>query len=130
MLFEPWDVLARRAARVTPPRIPLTGFHGVFAPASRLRAAVTPAGGGRRRCWPAPRCRRQAACITPIRRTARHQRPQVLFLSSSSVDEQRSKRTHRLISGAILLPTAQVASRRVRGTEPRTLWDALFLGLF
>lgn len=37
----------RLAALVPPPRMHLTRYHGVFAPHSRLRAAVTPAGRGR-----------------------------------------------------------------------------------
>jgi hypothetical protein len=37
------DLLARLAALVPPPRMHLTRFHGVFAPHSKLRAAVTPA---------------------------------------------------------------------------------------
>lgn len=37
------DGLARLAALVPPPRMHLTRFHGVFAPHSQWRAAVTPA---------------------------------------------------------------------------------------
>jgi hypothetical protein len=40
---EPLDLMARLAALVPPPRMHLTRFHGVFAPHSKLRAAVTPA---------------------------------------------------------------------------------------
>jgi len=43
ILMEPLDLMARLAALVLPPRMHLTRFHGVFAPHSRLRAAVTPA---------------------------------------------------------------------------------------
>jgi hypothetical protein len=43
IVFEPLDLMARLAALVPPPRMHLTRFHGVFAPHSRLRAAVTPA---------------------------------------------------------------------------------------
>ena len=43
MIFEPLDFIARLAALVPPPRMHLTRYHGVFAPHSRLRAAVTPA---------------------------------------------------------------------------------------
>ena len=43
ILLEPLDFLARLASLV-PPRVHLTPYHGVFAPASALRAAVTPAG--------------------------------------------------------------------------------------
>ena len=35
--------MARLAALVPPPRMQLTRYHGVFAPHSQLRAAVTPA---------------------------------------------------------------------------------------
>ena len=43
IVLEPLDLMARLAALVPPPRMHLTRFHGVFAPRSRLRAAVTPA---------------------------------------------------------------------------------------
>jgi hypothetical protein len=39
--------MARLAALVPPPRMHLTRYHGVFAPHSELRAAVTPARRGR-----------------------------------------------------------------------------------
>jgi hypothetical protein len=47
VIFEPFDFLARLAALVPLPRVHLTRYHGVFAPASTLRAAVTAAGRGR-----------------------------------------------------------------------------------
>jgi hypothetical protein len=47
MLFEPFDFMSRLAALVPLPRIHLVRYHGVFASASTLRAAVTPAGRGR-----------------------------------------------------------------------------------
>jgi hypothetical protein len=37
-------VIARLAALVPSPRVNLTRFHGVFAPNSRYRAHITPAG--------------------------------------------------------------------------------------
>ena len=43
LVLEPLDLIARLAALVPPPRMHLTRYHGVFAPHSRLRAAVTPA---------------------------------------------------------------------------------------
>ena len=43
IVLEPLDLLARLAALVPPPRMHLTRFHGVFAPHSKLRSAVTPA---------------------------------------------------------------------------------------
>ncbi len=42
-VLEQLDLMARLAALVPPRRLTLTRFHGVFAPHSRLRAAVTPA---------------------------------------------------------------------------------------
>ena len=45
-MIEPLDLMARLAALVPPPRMHLTRYHGVFAPHSRLRAAITPAGRG------------------------------------------------------------------------------------
>ncbi len=47
VIFEPFDFLARLAALVPLPGVNLTRYHGVFAPASALRGAVTPAGRGR-----------------------------------------------------------------------------------
>jgi hypothetical protein len=47
LILEPLDFLARLTALVPPPRIHLTRYHGIFAPASALRAAITPAGRGR-----------------------------------------------------------------------------------
>jgi hypothetical protein len=43
IVMEPLDLMARLAALAPPPRIHLTRYHGVVAPHSRLRAAVTPA---------------------------------------------------------------------------------------
>jgi hypothetical protein len=43
IVIEPLDFMARLAALVPPPRMHLTRYHGVFAPHSKLRAAVTPA---------------------------------------------------------------------------------------
>jgi hypothetical protein len=43
IVMEPLDLMARLAALVPPPRMHLTRYHGVFAPHSQLRAAVTPA---------------------------------------------------------------------------------------
>ena len=43
IVLEPLDLMARLAALVPPPRMHLTRYHGVFAPHSNLRAAVTPA---------------------------------------------------------------------------------------
>jgi Putative transposase len=48
VVFEPLDFLARLAALVPKPRAHLTRDHGVFAPHSRWRAAITPAGRGSR----------------------------------------------------------------------------------
>mgnify|MGYP003572491105 FL=1 len=42
VIFEPLDFIARLAALVPKPRVNLTRYHGVFAPNSRDRAAVTP----------------------------------------------------------------------------------------
>jgi hypothetical protein len=47
IVLEPLDFMARLAALVPPPRMHLTRYHGVFAPHSRLRAAITPAGRGK-----------------------------------------------------------------------------------
>jgi hypothetical protein len=43
IVLDPQDLMARFAAVVPLPRMHLTRFHGVFAPLSRLPAAVTPA---------------------------------------------------------------------------------------
>ena len=47
VIFEPLDFIARLAALVPKPRANLTRYHGVFAPNSRDRAAVTPAKRGK-----------------------------------------------------------------------------------
>ena len=47
IVLEPLDLMARLAALVPPPRMHLTRYHGVFAPHSKLRAAITPAGRGK-----------------------------------------------------------------------------------
>ena len=39
--------MARLAALVPKPRVNLTRFHGVFAPNSKLRTLITPAGRGK-----------------------------------------------------------------------------------
>jgi hypothetical protein len=41
-VMEPMDFMARLAALIPPPRIPLVRYHGVFAPRSSWRALVTP----------------------------------------------------------------------------------------
>jgi hypothetical protein len=46
VVFAPLDFIARLAALVPKPRVPLTRYHGVFAPHSRWRAQITPAGRG------------------------------------------------------------------------------------
>ena len=62
LIFEPLDfipqgtlsiasrshLVARLAAQVPRPRVNLARFHGIFAPNSRWRAQVTPAGRGKR----------------------------------------------------------------------------------
>jgi hypothetical protein len=47
IVLEPLDLMARLAALVPKPRMHLTRYHGVFAPHSQHRAAVTPAHRGR-----------------------------------------------------------------------------------
>jgi len=46
VVFEPLDFMARLTALVPRPRAHLTRYHGVFAPHSRWRTVVTPAGRG------------------------------------------------------------------------------------
>ena len=47
IIFEPLDFIAKLAALVPRPRVNLTRFHGVFAPNSKHRVQVTPAGRGK-----------------------------------------------------------------------------------
>lgn len=47
VIFQPLDFLARLAALVPRPRVNLIRYFGVFAPNSRFRARVTPAGRGK-----------------------------------------------------------------------------------
>jgi len=49
-LLTPMELMARLAAIVPPPRYPLVRYGGVFAPASRWRALVTPPHPAGRRC--------------------------------------------------------------------------------
>ncbi len=49
VIFEPLDFIARLAALVPKPRVNLTRLHGVFAPISKHRALITPAGRGKGR---------------------------------------------------------------------------------
>jgi hypothetical protein len=42
IVLTPMDLIARLCAIVPPPRMHLTRFHGVFAPAAKLRAEVVP----------------------------------------------------------------------------------------
>ena len=72
VVFEPLDFIARLAALVPKPRVNLTRFHGVFAPNSRYRARVTPAGrgpGGKGKGRDA-NCQMQAEPTEPRRRSA------------------------------------------------------------
>jgi len=47
IVLEPLDLMTRLAALVPPPRMHLMRYHGVFAPHSKLRAAVTRASRGK-----------------------------------------------------------------------------------
>jgi hypothetical protein len=47
VIFDPLDFMARLAALVPKPRINLTRYHGVFAPNSAQRAAITPSQRGK-----------------------------------------------------------------------------------
>jgi hypothetical protein len=49
VIFEPLDFIARLVALVPKPRVNLTWFHGVFAPNSKYRSKITPAGRGKRK---------------------------------------------------------------------------------
>lgn len=49
VIFEPLDFISRLVSLVPRPRVNLTRFHGVFAPNSKYRARVTPAGRGKRK---------------------------------------------------------------------------------
>jgi hypothetical protein len=73
VVLEPLDFIARLAALVPSPRAHQTRYHGVFAPGSALRAAVTPSGRGRgRRAKPAEEERvRKAAGMSWMQRLKR-----------------------------------------------------------
>lgn len=47
IVLDPLDRMARLVALMPPPRMHLRQYHGVFAPHSKLRAAVTPARRGK-----------------------------------------------------------------------------------
>ena len=59
VIFEPLDFIARLAALVPKPRFHLTRFHGVFAPNSKHRAAVT--GDGKEKQAPSTETTEQAS---------------------------------------------------------------------
>jgi hypothetical protein len=47
IIFDPLDFIAKLASLVPKPKVNLTRFHGVFAPNSKHRIAVTPARRGK-----------------------------------------------------------------------------------
>jgi hypothetical protein len=63
IVLEPLDLMARLAALVPPPRMHLMRYHGVFAPHSELRAAVTPVQRARQ---PVPRPTTIAECVGDV----------------------------------------------------------------
>ncbi len=65
VIFEPLDFIARLAALIPKPRVNLTRFHGIFAPNSQHRAAITPAGRGK---GPKHKASVQSADRTPAER--------------------------------------------------------------
>lgn len=65
VIFEPLDFIARLAALIPKPRVNLTRFYGVFAPNSKHRAAITPAGHGK---GPKHKASVQSADRTPAER--------------------------------------------------------------
>jgi hypothetical protein len=67
VIFEPLDFIARLAALVPKPRVNLTRVHGVFAPNSRDRAAVTP---GKRGKGDKPKAFEEEQEKTPAQRRA------------------------------------------------------------
>ena len=69
IVLEPVDLMARLAALVPTPRMHLTRYHGVWAPHSQHRAAVTPAHRGRGAATP-PVSGADAAKLSPPRHVA------------------------------------------------------------
>jgi hypothetical protein len=69
IVLEPQDLMARLAALVPPPRMHLTRYHGVLAPHSSLRAAITPAqrGKGRKHAASSTRTTTTAAVGAAVR---------------------------------------------------------------
>jgi hypothetical protein len=61
IVLTPMDLIARSCAIVPPPRMHLTRFHGVFAPAAKLRAEVVP----RRPLDPELTAQEQLSLFTP-----------------------------------------------------------------
>ena len=62
-IMSPMEFMARLAALIAPPRIPLVRYHGVFAPRSSWRALVTPRPPARA---PSPQaCATSAPAFTP-----------------------------------------------------------------
>jgi len=54
VLFEPLDFISRLVSLIPRPRVNLTRIHGVFAPNSKHRGLITPAGRGKARKGNAP----------------------------------------------------------------------------
>lgn len=99
VMFEPMDFLARLAALVPLPRVHLTRFHGVYAPRSRLRASITPAGRGR------PRREGQGD------KTAVQKHLAMTWIPRAAALEEKTDRSRTPISEKWLAPTCFVRSR-------------------
>lgn len=59
VVFEPLELIERLAALVPPPRFNLVRYHGILAPAARLRASVVPAGNAETQ-------RRHSECVARV----------------------------------------------------------------
>jgi hypothetical protein len=92
VIFEPEDFIARLAALVPKPSAHLTRYHGVFAPASALRAQVVPSGRGLRR-----------SVLEGIDETIRIANDTIYGLSQPKVPEPTGIERHRAMNWAARL---------------------------
>jgi hypothetical protein len=97
------EFMARLAALVPPPRLPLLRYHGVFAPRSPWRREVVPRPRDPRRgpCVPPP-VRGDGVSTTRMRRALA---PRSSYRRAQSARVPREQRTAARLSGQLSSPT-------------------------
>ncbi|WP_438042448.1 transposase [Sorangium sp. So ce128] len=131
-VMSPMEFMARLAALIPPPKIPLVRYHGVFAPRSSWRSLVTPkpparsaksepcAGHAPLPAAPAP----ASPCAPPAlsARSLAHAEPTVL--PEMRTEDARAFHDHRLSGGAPHPRSSELALAAPNGSTPRAraLW--------